>query len=78
MPQLSPRERQVLEHLAKGMMYKEAALEMGISVSSVRWYVYRAKKKLCQPNTMATVAAAIQLQLIVLVITIDNMTQANK
>jgi DNA-binding NarL/FixJ family response regulator len=41
---LSPGEQSVLERLARGLLYKEAAQELGISVSTVRthvWHIYR-------------------------------------
>ncbi|HEY5911975.1 MAG TPA: response regulator transcription factor [Verrucomicrobiae bacterium] len=41
---LSPAEQGVLHRLARGLLYKEVADEMGISVSTVRthvWHIYR-------------------------------------
>jgi DNA-binding NarL/FixJ family response regulator len=41
---LSPVEQSVLERLARGLLYKEAAQELGISMSTVRthvWHIYR-------------------------------------
>ncbi len=41
---LSPAEQEVLQRLARGLLYKEVAHEMEISVSTVRthvWHIYR-------------------------------------
>jgi DNA-binding NarL/FixJ family response regulator len=41
---LSPIEQSVLQKLARGLLYKEVAGEMGISISTVRthvWHIYR-------------------------------------
>jgi DNA-binding NarL/FixJ family response regulator len=41
---LSPVEQEVLRQLARGLLYKEVAEELGISVSTVRthvWHIYR-------------------------------------
>ncbi len=43
-PELSPVERTVLESLARGLLYKEVAEELKISISTVRthvWHIYR-------------------------------------
>jgi len=44
--QLSDRERQVLECLAKGLLYKQIAAQMGISMGTVRTYAQRIYEKL--------------------------------
>lgn len=43
---LSPREREVLELLASGFIYKEVADQLGISIETVRTYVKRICVKL--------------------------------
>jgi DNA-binding CsgD family transcriptional regulator len=43
---LSPREREVLEGLARGLSRKEVAYELGISASTVRVLLQRAARKL--------------------------------
>ncbi len=43
---LSPREQQVLEHLAKGYLYKEIAEALNISFGSVHTYIRRIYEKL--------------------------------
>jgi DNA-binding NarL/FixJ family response regulator len=44
--QLSEREQQVLECLAKGLLYKQIAAQMGISFGTVRTYLQRIYEKL--------------------------------
>jgi DNA-binding NarL/FixJ family response regulator len=44
--QLSERERQVLDNLAKGLLYKQIAAQMGISLGTVRTYLQRIYEKL--------------------------------
>lgn len=46
LPSLAPREREVLELLATGMVPKEAATELGISYETVRDYLRRIYQKL--------------------------------
>ena len=43
---ISPREEELLQHLAKGRAYKEAAAEMGVSLDTVRTYIRRIYEKL--------------------------------
>src|SRR5262245_17904749 len=43
---LSDREQQVLEGLAKGLLYKQIAAQMGISMGTVRTYAQRIYEKL--------------------------------
>lgn len=44
--QLSPRERQILEGLARGRQYKEIADELGVSFNTVRTHIGRIYQKL--------------------------------
>lgn len=44
--QLSPRERQVLEHLAQGLLYKEIGERLGISIDTVRKHLHSVYQKL--------------------------------
>jgi DNA-binding NarL/FixJ family response regulator len=44
--QLTPREREVLRHIARGYMYKEIALQLGISVKTVEAHVGAVLRKL--------------------------------
>ncbi len=43
---LSPREREVLEYLANGYIYKEIADKLGISYETVKTYIRRIYEKL--------------------------------
>jgi DNA-binding NarL/FixJ family response regulator len=43
---LSPREQMVLESMAKGLTYKQAADQFGISIGTIRTYVRRIYDKL--------------------------------
>jgi DNA-binding NarL/FixJ family response regulator len=43
---LSPRERMVLDCLAKGLTYKEIADQLGISIDTIRTYLRRIYEKL--------------------------------
>ncbi len=44
--QLTPREREVLQHIARGYMYKEIARTLGISVKTVEAHVSAVLRKL--------------------------------
>jgi DNA-binding NarL/FixJ family response regulator len=44
--QLTQREREVLRHIARGYMYKEVALQLGISVKTVEAHVSAVLRKL--------------------------------
>lgn len=46
LPSLTPRERQILELLSKGMVAKEAAAELSLSYETVRDYLKRIYRKL--------------------------------
>lgn len=52
---LSNREKQILEHLSKGMMYKEIAAELFISAETVRKHVYHIYEKLHVGNRVEAV-----------------------
>ena len=47
---LTPREKDALELLAKGLFYKEVAEEMGISIGNLKQKVHRIYKKLSVSN----------------------------
>ncbi len=53
---LSPRERETMELLAGGYVYKEIADKMGISSETVRTYIKNACKKLHVRNRIEAVA----------------------
>jgi len=46
MGELSQREREVLELLSTGLLYKEIAIELGVSLNTVMTYMRRIYKKL--------------------------------
>jgi DNA-binding NarL/FixJ family response regulator len=48
--QLTPREREVLRHIARGYMYKEIAHQLGISVKTVEAHVSAVLRKLQLSN----------------------------
>jgi DNA-binding NarL/FixJ family response regulator len=43
---LTPREREILQHIARGYLYKEVALRLGISVKTVEAHVSSVLRKL--------------------------------
>jgi DNA-binding NarL/FixJ family response regulator len=45
-PQLRPRERQILDLLAQGFLYKEIAQQLGISIDTVRTFIRSTYRKL--------------------------------
>ncbi len=53
--ELSPREREILEHLAKGLLYKEISAELGISQETVRKHVYNIYEKLHVSNRVEAI-----------------------
>lgn len=52
---LSNREREILEHLSKGLMYKEIAAQLFLSPETVRKHVYHIYEKLHVTNRVAAV-----------------------
>lgn len=55
MSQLSFREKQILEELARGLMYKEIAQVLFISPETVRKHVYHIYEKLHVTNRVEAV-----------------------
>lgn len=47
---LSPREKEILRHLSRGLLYKEIADELSISTSTVRQHIHRIYEKLHVQN----------------------------
>ena len=43
---LTPREQEVIQHIARGYLYKEIALRLGISVKTVEAHVSAVLRKL--------------------------------
>jgi DNA-binding NarL/FixJ family response regulator len=52
---LSNREREILDYLSKGLLYKEIAAELGISQETVRKHVYNIYEKLHVGNRIEAV-----------------------
>ena len=57
---LSPREREVLDHLAKGMTGEEVAVRLGVSPETVRTHVRNAMDKLEAHTRVHAVAIALR------------------
>lgn len=66
-PSLSPRERQVLEHISMGGTHAQIASALGISVHTVNTYVKRARSKFRLGNkaelTRATILGHVETHL---------------
>ena len=52
---LSQREKEILENLAKGMLYKEIAAQLFISQETVRKHVYHIYEKLHVNNRVEAI-----------------------
>ena len=62
--QLTAREREVLRHIARGYMYKEIALRLGISAKTVESHVSAVLRKLQLSNRHELSRWALQRQLV--------------
>ena len=62
--QLTPREREVLQHLARGYMYKEIALRLGISAKTVEAHVSAVLRKLQLSNRHELSRWAVERKLV--------------
>ncbi len=62
--QLTTRERDVLQYIARGYLYKEAALELGISVKTVEAHVSAVLRKLQLSNRHQLSRWAIERRLV--------------
>jgi DNA-binding NarL/FixJ family response regulator len=62
--QLTPREREVLRHLARGYLYKEIALRLGISAKTVEAHVSAVLRKLQLSNRHELSRWAVQRRLV--------------
>ena len=62
--QLSPREREVLRHLARGYLYKEIALRLGISAKTVEAHVSAVLRKLQLSNRHELSRWAVERKLV--------------
>ena len=63
-PTLTPRERAVLEHLARGLGNKQIAAALGISVRTVKFHVSAVFAKLGASNRTEAVTRAAQAGLV--------------
>ena len=62
--QLSPREREVLRHIARGYLYKEIALRLGISQKTVEAHVSAVLRKLQLSNRHELSRWAVERRLV--------------
>jgi DNA-binding CsgD family transcriptional regulator len=63
-PGLTPREKEVLQHVADGRSSVEIAELLGVSPKTVETHRARLMVKLAAPNSAALVRAAIRLGLV--------------
>ncbi|MBX5480836.1 MAG: response regulator transcription factor [Myxococcaceae bacterium] len=59
-PELTPREVQVLRHLAQGLSYAEVASALAISIDTVRGHIRKIYDRLHVVNTAEAVAYALR------------------
>jgi len=57
---LSPREREILDLLAKGLLYKEIAASLGISFDTVQWHIRNIYEKLHVRSRSEAIAKYLQ------------------
>ena len=62
--QLTPREREVLRHIARGYLYKEIAARLGISVKTVEAHVSTVLRKLQLSNRHELSRWAVERRLV--------------
>ena len=61
---LTPRESDVLRHIARGCTYKQAALRLGVSLHTVCTHVKNTYRKLGVRSGAAAVMRAVELRLL--------------
>jgi len=61
---LSPREVEVLQHLARGLSYARVGIALGVSSNTVTSHVKSAYRKLDVHTAAAAVMRAVELRLI--------------
>jgi DNA-binding NarL/FixJ family response regulator len=61
---LTPREQEVLEHIARGYLYKEIAAMLGVSTRTVESHVSAVLRKLSLPNRHQLARWAAQHRLV--------------
>jgi DNA-binding NarL/FixJ family response regulator len=62
--QLTPREIEVLELIARGYLYKEVANRLGVSIRTVETHVSAVLRKLSLPNRHQLARWAVQRRLV--------------
>jgi DNA-binding CsgD family transcriptional regulator len=60
-PHLTPREREVLEHVLRGEPNKEIATQLGVAPQTVKEFVSELLRKFAVPNRAALVEAGVRL-----------------
>ena len=60
MATLSPRENEILQLLARGLLYKEIANQLTISTSTVRQHIHRIYEKLHVQNRTEAINKAFK------------------
>ena len=61
---LTPREIEVLHHLARGLSYAEVGTALGVSVNTVTSHVKNSYRKLDVHTAAAAVMRAVELRLL--------------
>lgn len=61
---LTPREIEVLHHLARGKSYAEVGVALGVSLNTVTSHVKNTYRKLEVHTAAAAVMRAVELQLL--------------
>lgn len=61
---LTPREIEVLRHIARGLSYAEVGDELGVSTNTVTSHVKNAYRKLDVHTAAAAVMRAVELRLL--------------
>ncbi len=64
MPELTPREREVLEHLVQGANYLNVAARLGIGAETVRTHIKSVYRKLHVSNRADVVRTALERKLV--------------
>lgn len=61
---LTPREIEVLHHIAQGLSYAQVGAELGVSPNTITSHVKNAYRKLDVHTAAAAVMRAVELRLI--------------
>lgn len=63
-PDCTPRMVQAMQHLADGMTQSQAAVAMGISTSSVKVHLRKARERLNAETRAQLIARAVKMDLV--------------